>query len=206
MRLAGTVVLVVLGMASATQVPGQSLAETAKREKQRRAQRKEKKEPARSFTDADLGRSGTVANNPSDPPAVDQRTSRAASRRPSAQAPSTSQNRGESYWRSRATQARARVAAAEKKLEEAERAPGAGGPLPLGDYKVNCKPGRLLLSDGTLGPVTNNCKAAQALGDARRRSHARVEAARRELEQARKALAALKEQARRAGALPGWLR
>lgn len=204
MQLARRVVLILLAVAFAQVVHAQGLAGAAQKEKERRAKLKAA-DPAKSYGQDDLGRAGApLANDPSIPPAAGQQSP--AHDTMGSSGPSGSTGAGsESYWRSRSRQLRSAVEAAEAAVKLAESMPGATGPTPLGDYKVPCQPGRLVMPDGSLGPMTNNCSGGIAR-DQSRAAQSRLEAARQALERARQALANFEEQARRAGALPGWLR
>lgn len=89
-------------------------------------------------------------------------------------------------------------------MRQAESTPRAPT-VPLGDYKVPCTPGRLLMPDGSLGPVTNNCRGG-IVKERTEAAQSRIAAAQRRVESARQALANLEEEARRAGIPGGWIR
>lgn len=113
---------------------------------------------------------------------------------------------GESYWRSRAQAARAAVAAAESRVRalEAEAArlgPVRPGALPQACQEVTSRRAgewetktRLVCDEDTQRALRTQQMATQ------------VEEARAQLRQAQQRLEDLEEEARRAGALPGWLR
>jgi hypothetical protein len=120
--------------------------------------------------------------------------------------------RKESYWRGRATAARRAVEAAEarvRELEEQARRLGPYTPLPDGPAcQEGVSPvmarGVVALRDDSVGAVTCNSEVL-----ARREAkevHTQLEVARANLQRQKEALDNLADEARRAGALPGWLR
>jgi hypothetical protein len=205
MRQWSIVTALLLGMTLPPAIYADDLAAAAAREKQRRSKMKASA-PAKTYSDADLGKAGALANDPSIPPAAgaEAPTSGDVARAPEGTriTPPTSE-RGESYWRTRARQLHAAVAAAEARVQSAERS--ATGPVPQGDYKVPCEAGRVLRPDGSLGPVLNPCTGGLA-HDRAVAGESALAAARQALEQAQQALTRFEEEARKAGALPGWLR
>lgn len=127
--------------------------------------------------------------------------------------PAEASARGESYWRSRMEQARARVSQLEaevKQLDEKATA-SAFGTSTRREDGYNCDPP---------GQRIRGKEDEQAIADCLRRLQNeplrqqaergqildRLETARRQLAEAKRALEDLEEEARRAGALPGWLR
>jgi len=208
MRLMRTSFVVFVALACAQGLSAQGLAAAAEKEKERRAQQKDAGS-TKSYGSEQLGSVGTVANDTSVAPAA---AGGAAGKRDTAgstapaTASSASGQRGESYWRSRAQQLRAAVAAAEARLKDAEKASAGAGPIPYGDYKVPCQKGQLVQSDGSLGPVVNPCSSTGSDYQRSVAAKSQLEWARQSLEQARQALASFEEEARRAGALPGWIR
>jgi hypothetical protein len=174
---------------------GQSLAEAAKREKERRA----KSGPTGpAFGDEDLmhrgdaavstsGEARDSAGGPVGEGAVGDKPSDTNTNMPTAR-------RGagdEAYWRGRAKARRDAVTAAEARVTAAEAAAdntssGIRQPLP-GDAMKQVP--RSTVTDG-----------------AKRAAEANLEAAKAELARAQKALEDLEDEARRKGVLPGWLR
>lgn len=176
-------------------VSGQSLAEAAKREKERRT-KVGSSGPA--FTDEDLKRHGEE----------DASTSGDAgdsSGRPAGEGPAGDKTTGgksftpkaregagdEAYWRRRAKAVRDAVAAAEAPVAQAQATldqtqAGIRQPQP-GDAMKQVPP----------STVTDS---------ARRAAEANLAAAKAELARARKAMEDLEDEARRKAALPGWLR
>ena len=208
MRPLRNLFIALVAVACAQSLSAQGLATAAAKEKERRAKQKAAT-PAKSYETEQLGSVGTLANDSAIPPAeAAQATTRqdATAGTDTRAASSAGGDRGETHWRSRAQQLRAAVAGAEAKLREAEQAAARVGPVQPGDYKVNCKEGQVVLSNGTLGPVTNPCAGDNAIIDWRQQAQSRVDSARQALERARQALASFEEEARRAGALPGWIR
>jgi len=167
---------------------GQSLGEAARKEKDRR----EKAGPTGpAFTDEDLrGYAEGGAAGPTKPPAGEKTsTEKSKKEGPAAGAGGAGD---EAYWRARAKAARAAIAAAEARVAKAEvalrDAPAAGIRQPQpGDAVAQVPP-----------PVVTDAD--------QRGAEAALAAARSELERAKKAGNDLEEEARRKGALPGWLR
>jgi hypothetical protein len=133
-------------------------------------------------------------------------------REPSRSSPSRGQ--GESYWRSRAARARAAVERAKKRIEELEyKARGLGRFSNTGPTLAACQEGATwrpgmgaieLREEAKKGNRT--CNAQVEAQNEAGKVHAQLEAARENLKRAEKALDDLAEEARRDGALPGWLR
>jgi hypothetical protein len=156
---------------------GQSLAEAAKKERERR-QKVGPGGPA--FSDQDLKDRASGDGASAEGNAVE------ADKEPPPDGPGAS---GESYWRTRAARVRAALDAAEARVAKAEEASaqassGLRQPLPADALK----------------PVPPSVVPDGA------KSEGELLAARRELERARKAKTDLEEEARKKGALPGWLR
>jgi hypothetical protein len=172
---------------------GQSLGEAARKEKERR-QKAGPTGPA--FTDDDLrgyAESGPAAKGAAGAP--DKSTAGEKSSGDKATKEGAARGGGgagdEAYWRSRAKAARAAVAAAEARVAQAEAAAqgasaGIRQPQPS-DALTQVPP-----------PVVTDAD--------RRAAEAALAAVRGDLERAKKVLADLEEEARRKGALPGWLR
>jgi len=166
---------------------GQSLGEAARKEKERR----EKAGPTGpAFTDEDLR--GYAEGGPdATKPAAGEKTSTDKTKK-EAPAPGEGGAGEEAHWRARAKTARAAIAAAEARVAKAEvalRDAPAGGirqPQP-GDAVTQVPPPVVTDADG---------RAAEAA----------LAAARSELARAKKAWTDLEDEARRKGALPGWLR
>lgn len=123
----------------------------------------------------------------------------------------------ESYWRSRAGSARSAVTAAEKRVRDLEEQATRGGPVVSGPLPAACQasaPTRGGHESGTvLGPSAweRTKNVVHCDGEILRQQQAQgtqtqLDAAREQLKRAQKALEALEDEARRAGALPGWLR
>jgi hypothetical protein len=213
----------------------QGLGEAAERERQRQEKIRQGGAPAKVITAEELeSNPGRLANDPSIPPAVAAQPVRGGSRRVSASdakvvapsstgsAPSTgspSSGQGEAYWRGRMSSARSAVTRAEEALERVSREeaivrndPDHGHPKVAGLEEcrdVNDIKKRSL--DAREREIANNAKAnceavkryraanpPPKLGD--------TDKARAALEKAKQAVVDLEEEARRAGANPGWLR
>ena len=123
-------------------------------------------------------------------PPSDSQPSQAPSPSPSAPAPD--QAGAEQYWRGRAQELRDAVAAAEKRVAEAQTKvdrsrKGLIQPLPIDAVSQI--------------PPTPQLKSQELVG-----AEAELSAAQADLARAQSALAELEDEARRKGALPGWLR
>jgi hypothetical protein len=120
--------------------------------------------------------------------------------------------REERYWRGRAAAARRAVEAAEarvRELEERARRLGPYTPLPDGPAcQEGVGPvmarGVVHLRDESVGAVS--CSSEVLARREARQVHAQLEVARANLQRQKEALDDLADEARRAGALPGWLR
>jgi hypothetical protein len=177
----------VLGLAAS--LSAQDLAAAAQREKERRSQQKDS-DATRHYSDADLHKSD---NSKSSDTGTSEAPKQAAGATPagSGSAPGT----GEAYWRSRA----------------AERAASAVGPA-LGPAAAPCQAGAIPRYGESeeefrkRAANTVTCDPDQLRLLEAQKASERVEAARQALATAQQALVNLEEEARRAGALPGWIR
>lgn len=164
-------------------VSGQSLAEAAKREKERRA-RSGPTGPA--FTDEDLKEHGEAAGSTSGDAGDSAGKPAGEGATPRGRAGAGD----EAYWRGRAKARRDAVAAAEARVARAQASDAQGGgirqPLPIDAMK--------------------QVPRSTATGRDQQGTDANLEAAKAELARARKALEDLEDEARRKGILPGWLR
>lgn len=208
-------------LAGSARVEAQSLADAARKEQERRAKLPGAARPARTITDDELAAAeaggGTLSSpggavlapsTSSSSPASDAATaawsSRAELSRPT--------GAGEAYWRGRMASARSAVAAAETRLKQAQDAADRLGPPRPGPRVAPCQAGTLIVPGRTAHQILEDSRKNRKTcgneweGYAQDRAYPEVERARGSLEAARKAVADLEEQARRAGALPGWLR
>jgi hypothetical protein len=120
--------------------------------------------------------------------------------------------RKETHWRRRAAAARAAVAAAEARVRELEERARRLGPYTPGPDVPACQTGVapvmgrgvVALRDDSVGAVT--CSSEVLRTREARRVHAQLEVARDNVQRQKEALDDLADEARRAGALPGWLR
>jgi hypothetical protein len=176
--------LAILGV-SASAV-GQSLAEVARKEQERR---KAVKEPGKVYTN------DTIAASPAPPSpepaparsdtAKAQDTDKAAAEKKAEEKPTTGEVRDEKYWRSRITAARMQLERNNIFLEALQS-------------RVNA-----LTNDFT----ARDDPAQRALiGEDRQRALAEMERVRLEVENLKKEIAAIEEEARRENVPPGWLR
>jgi len=212
----------------------QGLGDAAKREKERRSKAKvTDTTPTKGYTDEDIvGRGGgSVQYGAEAAPAGDTGESSSADTPApaAASAPLAGRSegsahrgseaagaRGESYWRSRAKAARDRVAAAEKAVSDLEAEATRNGPLMPGFIDTPCQEGVPVGRDGTSIPaieLRDMAKKGQRTCDGETMRHqqgraiqGKLESAKANLASARQDLEALGDEARRAGALPGWLR
>ena len=124
-----------------------------------------------------------------------------------------SRGRSESYWRSRAAGARSAVESAEKRVRDLEEQATRGGPVVPGPLPPACQAG-VRYNPAGLSPVKLRDESRNAVScdseilrqQGARNTQNQLDAARESLTRAQKALDALEDEARRAGALPGWLR
>jgi hypothetical protein len=208
----------------------QGLGDAAKKEKARRSA-DQAKDPAKVYTNEGIlptgedqpsrGTFNAVETPPTTSTAAPTTTamprSRAAATAPPTQseaagAPeasaSPSADKGESYWRSRVQQAQSAITAADRKVKELEaqaaREQRMGDARPI-DCTTERRPGEAFTAwrDRALA---QSKKCEQAAASTPAAASTLLEAARRDAAAARKALDDLYEEARRAGALPGWLR
>jgi len=180
-----TILAAVLGLAAAAAVArAQSLGEVAAREQEKKA----RKPPtgARVYTDEDLKKaresgSGAVTVLPA---VAGVGT---ASREEVDGASATARDK-EKYWRGKAAERREAVRKADARVQELETR--------ISALRVDITPGVNVQAPNRL----------QTLDRALREAQDALDAARREAASARQALADLEDEARRAGALPGWIR
>ncbi len=235
MRL-GCVVMVVAAGLWAWPAAGQGLAAAAQREKERRAKAGSAGASKTYGDEELKSNPGALANDPSIPPAVaslppassGSRTLRtgvddgapSVVRVPAAGSPSDEAlemiprgaGNDEHYWRSRTAGLRAAVAAAEAALADVERRAGAAGLNLPGPNEAPCQAGvpaapgssPVALRDRSRGQKT--CDQDALKREAARAAALELPAARERLERARRSLANLEDDARKAGAQPGWVR
>ncbi len=164
---------------------GQSLGEAARKERERRAKLREAGAAAQPITEKDLANSkGALANDPNEAARPDDGSTGTKGSAVAIRGGGVGTERStdaEAYWRRRVAQARARVAEAQAKHDALQRMIRVGQPAM---YDANGK--RVIYSVYQMKE--------------------RADAAAAELAETQKALEDLLEEARRAGALPGWLR
>jgi len=193
--------LLALGIVAPT--GAQSLADVAKREAERRA--KSASGAVKSYTNRDLA-SAEEGEEPTGSAAA-ERSSTPGGHAQRASSPDTGSSAAdEAYWRSRAESARSRVKSAQEKVARLEgelrRAGGASpGPLPGA-----CAEGRVQTGAGLTGKSYRVCDPNVLQAQEGQRVNQELERAQEDLARARAALEALPREARRAGALPGWVR
>jgi hypothetical protein len=171
-----------LVLVSPALVLGESLGDVARKERERREKLQKGGPTARTLTEQDLASTkGTLANDPNAPPATVEGAP-AASTRSDGPDRSGGLGRGsEAFWRAQAAQARDRLASAQREYDMYQRWLYIGQPHSR---------------DSNGNDVIYSAQSLKRMADA---AEARLRAA-------EKALQDLEEQARRAGALPGWLR
>jgi hypothetical protein len=191
--LVAAAVPVVLVLPSSAVAQGQaqpSLAELARQEAARRKTAKENKKvittkdlpesarrPAAAAAPADSGASGQSAGEAK--PATDAAAGSAAS-----SAGASGDDRGEAFWQGRISQAREGLRRNEIVLEALQA-------------RVN----GLTMDYDRHDPFERN-----TIGDSRKKALEEIERVKAEIEQSRKQIAAIEEEARKAGVPPGWLR
>jgi hypothetical protein len=181
-----SLIFVVLFAFAASMVASESLGDAAKREEARRKKNREQgvAAPVLALPDARPTPRSEAAASPTAAPAESGETRLATDPlkvdpTPSP-SPAVATETAEELWRRRAAEARARVEMAEAAYERAQKA---GMP-------------RVAYEDDSGGTVR------EAIAEVQKRR----EEAKKDLDLARAAVIELEEQARRAGALPGWLR
>lgn len=167
-------------------VAGQSLAEVARKEQERR---KQIKAPSRVYTNEDLGNSRTplttgaaqAAESPSPTGAPAQATPPASTSSPAAADP----KKDEAFWRERISKARDELARQELFLQALQsRANGL-----YAEFTARDDPAQRLLLERDRQRVLNEMERVSA-----------------DIERLKKEVADIEEEARRAGVPPGWLR
>ncbi len=167
---------------------GQSLADAARKEKERRDQARRTGGPTRVIPEEELKTTkGHLANEPapSESPAdqspEEKRTRASKPPSPPPVDSSQEQKQKEAYWRTRSAEARPRLAAAEERYGDLDRMIRIGQPAM---YDKNGR--RYIVSQQRMKATADEAEA--------------------EVANAKKALEELEDEARRAWALPGWLR
>ncbi len=217
MKRRGATLIVIVALAAAAAAVGvaQSLEELAQKEKARRKHAS----GAKTFTNDDLSKpspspspeaeadpkagravrrriyqpsAGAVGGTPTETTEGQRTEGRRANEGGSEEPPSVDDAGAEAYWRDRMKAAEAAVRAAQKEVGQAQgkidlSRKGVGQPLPI---------------DGTQQLPLNPMLKPPDLVEA----EAELAAAKTNLAAAQKALEDLREEARRKGALPGWLR
>src|SRR5688572_12141799 len=157
-------------------VAGQSLAEVARKEQERRKKNKQAGVQAKVITEEELGGGRPAAGKQ-----AATAESPATTAPPPTSASDEDRERQEQYWRDRAHAARAEVARLEEVVKELEKL-----------YLVD---GESYVDDGGKTVIRDLAHLREV-----------VARAKRDLAAARQAVADLEDEARRKGALPGWLR
>jgi hypothetical protein len=211
-------------LAASARVDAQSLADAARKEQERRAKQQGAARPAKTITEDELATTGQGGGTVSAPASSDYTpapdTPSAAAGMWSARAATSAASgvtsapsgAGEAYWRGRMASARSAVAAAEIRLKQAQDAADKLGPPRPGPRTAPCQAGTIVIPGRTPTQILEDSRKYKKTcgndseGYAQDRAYPEVERARSSLDAARKAVGELEEQARRAGALPGWLR
>jgi hypothetical protein len=197
MRLTTLLAVLALLAAAPAVARAQSLGEVAKKEQEKQEKKKKDKTgkpPAKVYTDEDLKKAreseaGAVTVLPENGNLESGSASSGDDEVASGEEgrPAGGRRRTETYWRDRAARARNAVEEADAKVKDLE---GRIAALRNDMNPVNTQdPNRLQSRDRELREAIDALDAARVSADA-----------------ARKALADLEEEARRAGAMPGWLR
>ena len=180
----GLCILVIPALAA-----GQSLADTARKERERREAREAAGKSTPTVTEADLASAkGQLANAPASIPEQDGTTqSQGEDDATTPEAPADNDSErlaresAEEHWRARVGQAKDRVERADRRYRRLDRMIRIGQPA---QYDENGK--RVMYSQRSLKRMADEAQA--------------------KLEQATEALEEARQEGRRAGALPGWLR
>jgi hypothetical protein len=185
-----TLVLLFAGSALAW---SQSLGEVAKREEEKKKKSGKPPATAKVYTDEDLKKAREAGtSNVNFLPENENIASSPSSSSSSSSAGDRSGGgeggeRGESYWRSVAKQRREAVQESEQEVKQLESR--------IAALRNDMSPSNL-----------QDPNRLQTQGRDLQKAQEDLEAARHELEQARQSLANLEDEARRAGAMPGWVR
>ncbi|MEW6367723.1 MAG: hypothetical protein AB1714_24085 [Acidobacteriota bacterium] len=184
MSLIPILVLAVCALTASAAV-SQTLAEVAKQEREKRKDQKGK--PAKTYTNADLAKltGGAVTTVYADTTSDDLTAGAGDESAQPAAEDEKKDDRGETYWRARAEQAREEEARAKERLEL----------LIVKQQSLNAD--FLNISD----LAQRDLASAELL-----RLSDKIEDAREEVERTTQVRTDIEEEARRAGALPGWLR
>jgi len=192
--LLAAVLALLLGAPSASRA--QSLGDVAKKEQEKQEKKKKEKSgkpPAKVYTEEDLKKareseSGAVTVLPENGNLASGAASSGDDEVVSGEGrPPGGRRRTEAYWRDRATRARDAVNEADAKVKDLEA--------------------RVVALRNDMNPVnTQDPNRLQTRDRDLREAIDSLDAARRDADAARKAVADLEEEARRAGALPGWVR
>lgn len=178
-RMAARLLLVVLVCPSLA--AGQSLAEVARKEQERRKKNKAAGVQAKVITEDQLGAKGKSSGEATAPPAANTPEARPPAPAVDDDGERQVREQQEQYWRSRMAAARAEVTRHEDVLKELE--------------KLSLVPGESYVDDSGQTVIRDLAHLREMVANAQRR-----------LADARRAVDDLEDEARRQGALPGWLR
>jgi len=160
---------------------GQSLAEIARKERERREKLRKAGASARKVTEEDLAApKGELANDPEKTPAAKPAARPTSRTRSRANAEAAAREKAETQWRGRAAKAQARIDEAQLRCDKYERWIHLGQPAQYQDGR------RVAYSIHQLKKMADEAQA--------------------DLKAAEEAFEDLREEARRAGVPPGWLR
>lgn len=193
------------------------MAAAARKEKERREKAAAAKQ-GQTYSDADLASAGggggtiNIMAAPSPKPGArgadaTARVGAAGSAPPAASIRHVASDRGESYWRDRASSLRQRVAAAQTRVTLADQAMGRFVTGPPTSSNCGGTAADAYRAGGIEGLKKASCKDPVAeWTEQRNRAANELDAAKTALASAQKELDGLEDEARRAGALPGWIR
>jgi DNA repair exonuclease SbcCD ATPase subunit len=184
-------IFVLLVITGAAQGWAQSLGEVAKREEEKKKKSGKPPAPAKVYTDEDLKKAReTGTSNVNFLPENENVTSSATSSSDQSgvrEAGGGEGGGGERYWRSLAKRRRNAVEEAEQEVKQLES--------------------RIAALRNDMSPTNvQDPNRLQTQGRDLQKAQEDLEAARGNLEEARQSLANLEDEARRAGAMPGWVR
>jgi hypothetical protein len=177
-RVGGAVLLLLVGPSL---VFGQSLGEAARKEQERRKKNKQAGVQAKVITEEDLRSGSPEAATKEVEAQPDAPAPQPAATEPEVSSGEPDRAAQEQRWRARAAAARADVARAEAAVKELSQLS-----LVEGEYYVDDQGNKVIRNLAHLRELVAKADA--------------------DLARARQALANLEEEARRSGALPGWLR
>ena len=178
-----------IGLVAGLAAPAASQTSLGELARQEEARRGTVKQPARVYTNADLGGEGKAATEsqpaPATPAAPAPSTQTPPEAKPAAPPAEPDSKNDEKKWRERITQARDQLARSKMFLDALQS-------------RINA-----LTTDFT---ARDDPAQRAAISSDRQKALAELERVKRDIDQQTKAIADIQEEARRAGVPPGWVR